>query len=83
MLQDYLLLCSEEEQLQAQTENNTVDSTIKSNVLDLTDQSNVQIGEVLTFGELVNQILADTNKPREEISQQLMAQGKLVDNHLF
>ncbi|PFK66209.1 hypothetical protein COJ13_27400, partial [Bacillus cereus] len=58
-------------------ENNTVDSTIKKgNVLDLTDQSNVQIGEVLTFGELVNQIAADTNKPREEISQQLMAQGK-------
>ena len=58
-------------------ENNTVDSTVqKGNVLDLSDQSNVQIGEVLTFAELVNQIAADTNKPREEISQQLMAQGK-------
>ncbi|MEB8857316.1 hypothetical protein P4H06_12990 [Bacillus cereus] len=50
-------------------ENNTVDSTVKKgNVLDLSDQSNVQIGEVLTFGELVNQIAADTNKPREGIS---------------
>ncbi|MGN7895287.1 hypothetical protein ACTJJY_24920 [Bacillus sp. 22475] len=58
-------------------EDNTIDSTVKKgNVLDLTDQSNVQIGEVLTFGELVNQIAADTNKPREEISQQLIAQGK-------
>lgn len=58
-------------------EDNTVDSTVKKgNVLDLSDQSNVQISEVLTFGELVNQIAADTNKPREEISQQLMAQGK-------
>ncbi|PFV97020.1 hypothetical protein COL21_13230 [Bacillus thuringiensis] len=58
-------------------EGNTADSTVKKgNVLDLSDQSNVQMSEVLTFGELVNQIAADTNKPREEISQQLMNQGK-------
>src|SRR5689334_19476328 len=61
-------------------ENNTVDSTIKKgNVLDLTDQSNVQIGEVLTFGELVNQIAADTKKPKEEIPNKFMLQGKLLE----
>ncbi|AJH73412.1 hypothetical protein DJ86_3860 [Bacillus cereus ATCC 4342] len=58
-------------------EDNTVDSNVKKgNVLDVSDQSNVQMGEVLTFGELVNQIAEDTNKPKEEVYQQLLAQGK-------